>query len=110
MLWNLEHSVIEAVDGQVVVKFKYAKQFDVIFMNINIPIMDGRAATRTIRTEFGASAYFSIIRLTAYVLASERAAFLTDGMDAVISKPVTHYALANFIHKVTSMETSKPVY
>jgi|TARA_B110000967_G_C18708388_1_gene471422 CheY-like chemotaxis protein len=78
-------------------------------MDIHIPIMDGRVATRTIRTEFGASAYFSIIGLTSYVLASERAAFLTNGMDAVISKPVTRYALATFIHKVTSMETSKPV-
>ena len=101
MLEFLGHSVTEAKDGLAGVNLSNTQKFDFILMDISMPIMDGRTATRAIRTGNGPSAYVPIIGLTANVLANERANFLLDGMDEILSKPVTRSTLATLIHKIT---------
>jgi PAS domain S-box-containing protein len=100
MLELLGHNVTEAIDGRAGVELANNEKFDLILMDISMPIMDGQAATRAIRTGNGLSANVPIVGLTANVMANERAAFLMDGMDDIISKPVTRNTLAALIHKV----------
>lgn len=100
MLELLGHNVTEAIDGRAGVELANTEKFDLILMDISMPIMDGQAATRAIRTGNGLSANVPIVGLTANVMANERAAFLMDGMDDIISKPVTRNTLAALIHKV----------
>lgn len=93
MLMADGHDVTEAFDGKQGVEMAYAQKFDLILMDISMPVMDGRTATVNIRKGDGASAKTRIIALTANALANEQADFLANGMDAVLTKPLTKSAL-----------------
>jgi PAS domain S-box-containing protein len=61
--------------------------FDVVLMDIQMPVMDGLTATRTLR-EDPTFAELPIIALTAGVMAEERAAAQTAGMSGFLAKPL----------------------
>ena len=95
MIESEGHSVILASDGRIGVEKSKTEEFDLIFMDISMPIMDGRAATRTIRAGDGASAKTPIIALTANALAEEQQNFKADGMNGILTKPLSRSALRN---------------
>lgn len=97
MLQRDGHRVSEANDGQDAVDRAAVEKFDMIFMDISMPVMDGRHATRAIRAGGGASAGSPIIAFTANVMPDEVATFLTDGMDGALSKPISGEALRQVI-------------
>ncbi len=99
MLEKAGHSVREAHDGRAGVRLSEAEHFDLILMDISMPVMDGRAATRAIRQGKGASAEVPIIALTANAMADEQKAFLSDGMNAVLTKPLSRDALHAVVQK-----------
>lgn len=87
------HHVTEAFDGQEGVYKAYEEKFDLILMDISMPVMDGRTATKKIRSGNGASAKTRIVALTANAMENEQADFLANGMDSVLTKPLTKAAL-----------------
>jgi PAS domain S-box-containing protein len=60
--------------------------FDAVLMDVQMPVMDGYAATRAIREELG-NRSLPIIAMTANAMASDRAACLAAGMDDHVGKP-----------------------
>lgn len=68
--------------------------FDLVFMDLHMPLMDGYEATRRIRALEPAKACIPIIALTANVMAEDRAACMEAGMDDYLSKPVDPADLA----------------
>lgn len=62
--------------------------YDVILMDVHMPVMNGEVATRKLRTELPVQYQPYIIALTADALESNRERFLAGGMDAYISKPI----------------------
>lgn len=87
------HKVTEAVNGQAGVEWAQSQEFDVILMDISMPVMDGQDAARAIRASAGASANVPIVAVTAHALPEEIARFRQAGMDRCISKPIDRKTL-----------------
>ncbi|OCX60004.1 hypothetical protein BFP70_18065 [Thioclava sp. SK-1] len=94
MLIRAGHSVWEAKDGQAGVDMAQERVYDVILMDLNMPVMNGLEATRHIRGNPGANQYTKIIAVTANVLPEAVENLLQAGCDKVISKPITRAALS----------------
>jgi CheY-like chemotaxis protein len=76
--------------------------FDLIFMDVQMPEMDGLEATRQIRKQESAKGIRSrIVAMTANVLEGDRELCLAAGMDDYVSKPISHRALATVIERMT---------
>ena len=82
-------SVHLAADGQQALQTLQANPqgFDVVLMDIQMPVMDGLTATREIRADV-AIAHLPVIAMTAGVLAEERAAAEAAGVDEFLAKPL----------------------
>lgn len=77
-----------AVNGQEAVDRVQQEQYDIVLMDIQMPVMDGMTATRLIRTTLNAPARdVKIIAMTANVLQEDVQQYLQTGMNAYVSKP-----------------------
>ncbi len=77
-----------AVNGQEAVNRVQQEQYDMLLMDIQMPVMDGVTATRTIRTTLSAPAKdVKIIAMTANVLQEDVDQYFKTGMNAYVSKP-----------------------
>jgi two-component system CheB/CheR fusion protein len=90
MLNNMGHSCVIVGDGLKAVEALRREAFDCVFMDIQMPELDGVAATALIRamTDPPGRARVPIIALTAYAMPSDREKFLAAGMDDYLSKPL----------------------
>lgn len=83
------HRVDVAANGFEAVAAMSERPYDIVFMDVFMPEMDGIEATRRIRALAGAAARTPIIALTANVMAGDRERFLQAGMNGLLPKPVT---------------------
>lgn len=93
MLRHDGHSVVDASNGEEGVRLAEMRRFDVILMDVSMPIMDGRVATRTIRDGDGPNAGCPVVAVTAHALPAEIADFRRHGMEHYLSKPIDRAAL-----------------
>ena len=77
-----------ANDGAEAVEAARAGRFDLILMDIKMPVMDGVAATRAIRAIPGPVGETPIIALTANADPDDAAGYLAAGMNGVVEKPM----------------------
>ncbi|WP_215558766.1 hybrid sensor histidine kinase/response regulator [Pseudooceanicola endophyticus] len=97
MLERDGHHVTEAEDGAQGVAASAAQRFDVILMDVSMPVMDGYEATRAIRSGPGASADSRIVALTAHVGGDIAESLRAAGMDDVIAKPIRAQVLRRLL-------------
>ncbi len=76
------------------------KSYDLIFMDCQMPVMDGYEATRTIRALDDASqAGTTIVAMTANALSGDKRACFDSGMDDFLSKPINKAMLNDMLSK-----------
>ncbi|MBI2355182.1 MAG: response regulator [Deltaproteobacteria bacterium] len=103
------HRVTIAADGAKAVAAFRDGRFDLIFMDIQMPVMDGFQATRAIRElEEERGGHIPIVAMTAYAAAGDRQKCLDAGMDAYISKPVMPEAIIAAINRQAGASPSVP--
>jgi PAS domain S-box-containing protein len=96
------HTLDTAHDGAEAVQLSAMRRYDVVLMDMQMPDMDGLAATRAIRRreQRDGTAALPIVAMTASVLAAHREASAAAGMNGFASKPVDWHALSHEIARV----------
>jgi len=88
------YRVTPAEDGSEALSTLRESDFDLVLMDIQMPVMDGIECTRRIRNgEAGSARDIPIIAITGYTLEAERVEATRAGIDAQISKPVVYEEL-----------------
>jgi CheY-like chemotaxis protein len=88
-LQKMGHVVTVAEDGEQVLALLNERHFDLLFMDVRMPKLDGLSATRELRRrEQELGGHLPVIAMTASVLPEDRQSCLAAGMDTYISKPL----------------------
>jgi CheY-like chemotaxis protein/nitrogen-specific signal transduction histidine kinase len=109
MLTKLGHHPVMATDGAAAVESWHAARgagtpYDLILMDVQMPVLDGVAATQRIREAEAAQSLrrTPILALTAHALESERQACRDAGMDGFLTKPLGRERLIDALNAVTA--------
>ena len=91
LLESAGHQVLLAENGRQAIELLAENDIDCIFMDVQMPVMDGVEATRIIRNSpaLGPKQLVPIIALTAYAMDGDRETFLAAGMNGYVAKPAT---------------------
>lgn len=100
MLEQLGASVTTAEDGAQGLEAARLAAYDLIFMDIQMPVMDGMEATRRIRDLPGDAVRTPIIAMTANAMAHQIETYMDAGMSGWIAKPLSPTALVRGISQV----------
>jgi signal transduction histidine kinase/CheY-like chemotaxis protein len=104
MLGKMGHQIKLATNGLEAVEQWRQSDFDLVLMDVQMPVMTGLQATMQIRREEAIGAHVPIVAMTASAMSEERDRCLAAGMDDFISKPVSYQVIqqmitATFSHK-----------
>lgn len=88
LLRRLGYRAHVATDGEEVLRALRRQRYDLVLMDVQMPMIDGLEATRRIAREFAAAERPRIIALTAGATLQDEQACLRAGMDGFISKPI----------------------
>ncbi|MFT7573456.1 MAG: PAS domain S-box-containing protein [Paracoccaceae bacterium] len=117
MLETLGHSVDTVLNGVEAIEAITARRYDLVFMDISMPEMDGLAATAAIRGMDIPSSGVPIIALTAYAMKGDRERFIQAGMDDYLSKPIVRAQMLRILdewsdrrhsHSLSSTQNIRP--
>jgi signal transduction histidine kinase/DNA-binding NarL/FixJ family response regulator len=93
------HEVEVVSDGAQAIAAVQSRPYDLVLMDVQMPNMDGMAATAAIRRLEGPGAQIPIIALTANAMVGDREKYLAAGMDDYVSKPIDARLLAAAIER-----------
>ncbi len=96
MLREMVTQVVLCKNGKEAVKQAQSQPFDIIFMDIQMPIMDGISATQAIRSQ-SLNTETPIVAVTAHAIPGERERLIRQGMDDYLAKPIDESMLARLI-------------
>jgi CheY-like chemotaxis protein len=98
------HRVVLAPDGKQAVQALDQEPFDLVFMDVQMPEMDGLEATGVIRQkEMASGEHQPIIALTAHAMKGDEERFLAGGMDGYLAKPIRPQELDKVLDKYSSL-------
>jgi len=88
------HTVVVVADGRAALDQLQKECFDLVLMDVQMPVMDGVVATAAIRAlEQQTGTWLPVVAMTAHAMKGDREKYLAAGMDGYISKPVQKEAL-----------------
>lgn len=93
MLEQDGHTVDEAHDGQQGVEKVAGASYDIVLMDISMPVLDGVSATRAIRQTEARGISLPIVALTAHASTADKERFRAAGVDDILVKPISRQAL-----------------
>ena len=103
----LGHAVTSVLNGEEAVSAFQEQEFDLVFMDIQMPVMDGVKAAQQIhhfQNKHRPGRKAPVIALTAHAMAGERESLLSKGLDGYIPKPVTSQILDEAIRQALAID------
>lgn len=107
LIEKLGHKLDIAENGAIAVEKFKSGDYDLILMDIQMPVMDGLEATKTIRAieqQNGSQKEIPIVALTANTMKGDKEKFLSSGMNDYIGKPFKASELSQLIYKITQKQ------
>jgi len=114
IVYHLEkfgHQVVIAKNGKIGIEKYKEKKYDLLLMDVQMPVMDGYEATRTIRRlekgirkKSGEDTHVPIIAMTAHTSLEDELRSIKSGMDAHLTKP---FNVENFIKTINEIVTKE---
>ena len=99
------HNVIVVANGREVLEALRNDTFDLVLMDVQMPLMDGIEATKAIRAaEALTKAHIPIVALTAHAMKGDQDRCVAAGMDGYVSKPIRAADLLNMVAKYAKKE------
>jgi CheY-like chemotaxis protein len=95
--------VTEATNGKEALSRLAEQIFDLVLLDVHMPVMDGTEAIKLIRAADVAWRDIPVIALTADAMSGDRERLLSIGMTGYASKPIEQAALVHEIHRVMGM-------
>lgn len=102
MLKRIGHHVTEAADGLQGLQAARTNAYDLIIMDLSMPVMDGIESARRIRSEAGPNRQTRILGLTAHGREEYRDRALNAGMDGFFTKPIRFAVLRDVLANLAS--------
>jgi signal transduction histidine kinase/ActR/RegA family two-component response regulator len=103
MLERRNHRVVTALNGWEAVEACARQSFDLVFLDVQMPVMDGLQAAAAVRRRETVSGRRTLISaLTAQVLAEDQAAARAAGMDYILRKPFEEHELEAILKEASS--------
>ena len=96
-----------AIDGSQAVKALAKKDYDIVFMDCQMPVMDGYESTAKIREMEEGKKHTTIVAMTANTMEGDREKCLQAGMDEYISKPINFETMFSIIEDNLTMNLKK---
>jgi CheY-like chemotaxis protein len=101
MLEKLGHTVVVANNGREALEKINEQKFDLVFMDVQMPEMDGTTATGAIRKrEQATGRHLPIVAMTAHAMKGDKEKCLEAGMDDYVSKPIRRKDLADVLARI----------
>ncbi len=108
LLEHLGHTAVVVENGKDAVAAVEKSSFDLVFMDVQMPEMDGLEATATIRAnEKIKGLHIPIVAMTAHAMTGDREQCLGAGMDGYISKPISSQELSKAIDAALACKSGK---
>ncbi len=105
MLKQIGCGVDIANNGLEALNALHSKRYDIVFMDVHMPQMDGVTAVKKIHKQFVEEQRPFIVAMTAHALKGDRKQYLADGMDDYISKPIHLNDLLRVLEKLAAQKT-----
>ena len=105
-LWPVETSW--ATNGVEALEAMALRAFDVVLMDVQMPVMDGLTATQRVRAGSGPNRDTPIIALTANARQEDRTQCMAAGMTDFVTKPISAESLANALIRATHASEAAP--
>jgi PAS domain S-box-containing protein len=104
ILEKMGHTVVVTNDGAAALTMLSQQQFDLVAMDMQMPVMDGLEATQKIRlSELGTARHLPIIAITANAFDDDRRKCFEAGMDGYVVKPVSPKAIGDEVTRVMEL-------
>jgi signal transduction histidine kinase/CheY-like chemotaxis protein len=103
------HFVVVAANGREALAAIKKESFDLVFMDVQMPVMDGFEATAAIRKkERSTGVHLPVVALTAHAMKGDREKCLAGGMDGYLSKPIRPQELDELLQSYLARRMEAP--
>ncbi|MFM8333587.1 MAG: ATP-binding protein [Candidatus Methylumidiphilus sp.] len=99
---------VEAGNGSEALEHLRQQRFDVVLLDLQMPLMDGQQVLRELRGYPGPNRHVTVIAITAYCAPGQRETVIAEGFDDCLIKPITQGQLLAFLATRLGLAPSQP--